>query len=216
MKSFPDYPGLFVVNHPLVQDKLTRLRDRKCPPYEFKALLQEIAVLMAYAVTENLPLTTTRIETPLVAMDAPVLAEPEPVIVPILRAGLGMAEALHLVLPRAVYGHIGLYRDEKTHLPVEYLIRLPKCRDRTFLLTDPMLATGNSAKYAIDVLVRNGVPVGKIMMLCLVAAPEGYKTLHAAYPGVPVYTAALDSHLNENAYILPGLGDAGDRIFGTV
>ncbi len=191
------------------------MRDKSCPHYEFKSLLREISVLMGYAVTEKLALTTKKIETPIQPMDAPVLAEAEPVIVPILRAGLGMAEALQYVMPRSAYGHVGLYRDEETHQPVEYLIRLPEVKNRHFIVTDPMLATGNSARHAADVLVRHGVPEEKIILMTLVSVPEGVKTMREKYKKLPIYTAALDSHLNEKAYIVPGLGDAGDRIFGT-
>ena len=215
MQEHPEFPNLFVVDHPLVQNKLSQMRDENCPHYEFKSLLREISVLMGYAVTEKLAMTTKKIKTPLVEMDAPVLAEAEPVIVPILRAGLGMAEALQYVMPRSAYGHVGLYRDEETHKPVEYLIRLPDPKNRHFIITDPMLATGNSARHAADVLVRHGVPEDKIIMMVLVAVPEGVKTLREGYKNIPIYTASLDSHLNEKAYIVPGLGDAGDRIFGT-
>lgn len=215
MKTYPEYPGLFVVDHPLVQHKLTQMRDKSCPHYDFKSLLREISTLMGYAITENLALTTRKIETPLTSMDAPVLAEDEPVIVPILRAGLGMADALHQIMPRSAYGHVGLYRDEETHRPVEYLIRLPQVKNRHFIITDPMLATGYSARYAADVLVRHGVPEEKIILMTLVSVPEGVKTMREIYKNLRIFTAALDSHLNEKAYIVPGLGDAGDRIFGT-
>lgn len=215
MKEHPDFKNLFIVDHPLVQNKLSQMRDRTTPHYEFKSLLREISVLMGYAVTEKLAITTRRIETPMETMDAPVLAEAEPVVVPILRAGLGMAEALQYIMPRSAYGHVGLYRDETTHQPVEYLIRLPEVRNRHFIITDPMLATGNSARHAADVLVRHGVPESNIILMTLVSVPEGVKTMRATYPDLPIYTAALDRQLNEKAYILPGLGDAGDRIFGT-
>lgn len=215
MKEFPEYPGFYVVNHPLVQHKLSLMRDKNCPFYDFKSLLREISLLMGYAITEKLALTTRTIETPLEAMQAPVLVEDEPVIVPILRAGLGMAEALQSLMPRSAYGHIGLYRDEETHRPVEYLIRLPEPKNRQFIITDPMLATGYSARYAIDILVRRGVPEERITLMTLVSVPEGIKTIRETYKKVQIFSAALDSHLNEKAYIVPGLGDAGDRIFGT-
>ncbi len=215
MKEHPDFPGLFIVDHPLVQHKLSAMRDKATPHYEFKSLLREITLLMGYAITENLAMTTRPLETPIQMMDAPVLAEDEPVIVPILRAGLGMAEALHQIIPRSAYGHVGLYRDEETHRPVEYLIRLPAVKGRRFIITDPMLATGYSARYAADVLIRHGVPEEKIILLTLVSAPEGVKALRETYKKLPIFTAALDSHLNDKAYIVPGLGDAGDRIFGT-
>lgn len=216
MKEHTEFKNLFIVDHPLVQNKLSQMRDKSCPHYEFKSLLREISVLMGYAVTEKLALTTRKIETPLTIMDAPVLAEAEPVIVPILRAGLGMAEALQYVMPRSAYGHVGLYRDEETHKPVEYLIRLPDPKNRHFIITDPMLATGNSARHAADVLVRHGVPEDHIILMTLVSAPEGVKVMREGYKNLPIYTASLDSHLNDKAYIVPGLGDAGDRIFGTL
>ena len=215
MKEHSEFPGLSIVDHPLVQNKLSQMRDKNCPHYEFKSLLREISVLMGYAITEKLAMTTKRIETPIQSMDAPVLAEAEPVVVPILRAGLGMAEALQYIMPRSAYGHVGLYRDEETHQPVEYLIRLPEVKNRHFIITDPMLATGNSARHAADVPIPHGVPEDKIILMTLVSVPEGVKTMREKYKTLPIYTASLDSHLNEKAYIVPGLGDAGDRIFGT-
>ena len=218
MKTFPAYLNLFVVDHPLVCDNLSHMRDKNCPFPEFRARLKKISCLLAYAVTENMTMTTRKVETPLTVMDAPVLAEKGPVIVPILRAGLGLVDGLLDICPDAILGHVGLYRDEETHMPHEYLVRLPKPvpQDRRFVIVDPMLATGNSAVHAVDVLVSRGVGIDKISMMCLVAAPEGIKTLHGKYPTIPVYTASLDSHLNDKAYIVPGLGDAGDRIFGTL
>jgi uracil phosphoribosyltransferase len=215
MRTHPDYPNLFILSHPLIQHKLTLMRDRKRSTSAFRALLREIALLMGYEITRDLPLTTERIETPLTTMDAPVLAGKKLSIVPILRAGLGMAEGLHDLVPSAREGHIGLYRDHDTKQPVEYLVKLPEPEGRIFILVDPMLATGNSAAHACDVLNRHGVEDANIRFMALVAAPEGVRVFHAAHPEVPVFTAALDSHLNENAYIVPGLGDAGDRMFGT-
>lgn len=170
---------------------------------------------MGYEITRNLPLTTQPIETPLTTMDAPVLAGKKVAIVPILRAGLGMAQGLHDLMPSAREGHIGLFRDHETLKPVEYLVKLPEPEGRLFILVDPMLATGHSAVHACDVLNRHGVEDRSIRFLALVSAPEGVRVFHAAHPDIPVYVAALDSHLNENAYIVPGLGDAGDRMFGT-
>lgn len=212
------HPNLFVVDHPLVADNLSHMRDKNCPFPEFRLRLKKISVLLAYAATENMKLTTRKITTPLTEMDAPVLAEKGPVIVPILRAGLGLIDGLLDICPDAILGHVGLYRDEETHTPHEYLVRLPDPvpQDRRFILVDPMLATGHSAVHAVDVLVKRGVDVSRISMMTLVCAPEGVKTFHGRYPSVPVFTAALDSHLNEKAYIVPGLGDAGDRIFGTL
>jgi uracil phosphoribosyltransferase len=215
MHFHPDFPSLSVLDHPLIQHKLSHLRDKACSTYQFRQLLREIALLMGYEITRDLPLTVERIETPICAMDAPKLAQRKMAIVPVLRAGLGMADGLAELIPSAFVGHIGLYRDHDTHKPCEYLVRLPDPADRTFFLVDPMLATGNSAAHACDVLNRHGVPDTAIRFLALVAAPEGVKTLAGQHPGVQIFVAALDDHLNENAYIVPGLGDAGDRMFGT-
>ncbi len=215
MQLHPDFPGLFVVDHPLIQHKLTLMRDRERSTNGFRRLLREISLLMGYEITRDLPLTTVAIETPLEPMEAPILAGKKVALVAILRAGLAMVEGLRELIPSAREGHIGLYRDHATLMPVEYLVKLPEPEGRLFILVDPMLATGNSAVHAIDVLNRHGVADGAIRFVALVAAPEGVRRLHAAHPEVPVYTAALDRGLNPAAYILPGLGDAGDRVFGT-
>lgn len=215
MNPHKDFPNLFVADHPLILHKLSLMRDVSCNKAQFKLLLKEIALLMGYELTRPLPMTTRPIQTPLCAMEAPVLAGKKPVIVPVLRAGLGMAEGLEELMPAARIGHIGLYRDEKTHEPVEYLVRLPSTDGRIFILVDPMLATGNSARHAIDVLVREGAKPEDIRFMALVAAPEGVKVIQESYPMIKIYVAALDNHLNEKAYIVPGLGDAGDRLFGT-
>lgn len=215
MKKHPDFLNLHVADHPLVQHKLTLMRDVRCNKCQFKSLLHEIALLMGCELTKGLEMTTKEIETPIEPMAAPVIKGKKPVIVPILRAGLGMSEGLEALMPAARMGHIGLYRDEETKEPVEYLVKLPDPSGRIFILVDPMLATGHSAKYAMDVMVARGVDPEKIRFMALVAAPEGVRVLQDAYPQVPVYVAALDSHLNEKAYIVPGLGDAGDRLFGT-
>lgn len=215
MYEHKKFPKLFIVSHPLIQHKLTHMREKSCKKREFKAALKEIAMLMGYEITRDLPLTSRTIETPIQTMQAPVLKEAAPVIVPILRAALGMADGLEEIMPEAQIGHIGLYRDHDTHQPVEYLIRLPKSVGQPYILVDPMLATGNSAKHAVDVLLRHGIPMNKISFMALVCAPEGVKVFHEAYPEIPVYVAALDDKLNGNAYIVPGLGDAGDRLFGT-
>lgn len=218
MKTVPEFPNLFIVNHPLVQDKLTKMRDQACSFSDFRSLLQKISMLMAYSATESMELVSRKIVTPLTEMDAPTLAERDPVVVPILRAGLGLVDGLLSIFPDAIIGHVGLYRDEKTHKPHEYLVRLPSPipQDRRFIIVDPMLATGNSAVHAIDVLLGRGVSHDKISLMTLVSAPEGVRTVHAKHPSVKIFTASLDSHLNEQAYIVPGLGDAGDRIFGTI
>ena len=215
MKTHPDFANLHIVDHPLIQHKLTLMRDVACNKVMFSSLLREIALLMGYELTKSLPMTTREIETPVAPMEAPVIKGKKPVIVPILRAGLGMSNALEEIMPAARVGHIGLYRDEETKQPVEYLVKLPDPVGRIFILVDPMLATGHSAKYALDVLVKNGVNPDQIRFMALVAAPEGVKVLADSYPQVPVYVAALDDRLNDHAYIVPGLGDAGDRIFGT-
>ncbi len=215
MKQHPEFPNLYVADHPLILHKLSLMRDVSCNKVMFKTLLKELSLLMGYELTRPLPLTTRTVQTPLATYDAPVIAGRKPAIVPILRAGIGMAEGLEELMPAARIGHIGLYRDHKTKEPVEYLVKLPDPAGRLFILVDPMLATGNSAKYALDVLVRHGVDPGQIRVMALVAAPEGVRVLRESYPNVPVFVAALDDRLDENAYIVPGLGDAGDRMFGT-
>jgi uracil phosphoribosyltransferase len=215
MRTLPEFPNLFVADHPLIQHKLSHMRDKRRSTMGFRSLLKEIALLMGYEITRDLPLTTERIETPLAVIDAPVIEGRKVAVVPILRAGLGMADGLLELMPGAREGHIGLYRDHDTHQPVEYLVKLPDPAGRLFILVDPMLATGNSAVHAVDVLNRRGVADEQIRFMALVSAPEGVRRFHGAHPDVPVFTAALDSHLNENAYIVPGLGDAGDRLFGT-
>jgi uracil phosphoribosyltransferase len=215
MKQHDTFPNLYVADHPLILHKLSLMRETSCNKVMFKTLLKELSLLMGYELTRPLPLTTRAIETPLTSMDAPVIDGKKQVIVPILRAGLAMAEGLEELMPAARIGHIGLYRDHVTKQPVEYLVKLPDPEGRLFILVDPMLATGNSAKYALDVLIKHGADPQQIRFMALVAAPEGVAVLHKHYPQVPVFVAALDSHLNENAYIIPGLGDAGDRMFGT-
>jgi uracil phosphoribosyltransferase len=211
----PRFPQLHLLDHPLIQHKLSHMRDRRTPTVAFRQFLREIALLMGYEITRELPLRRERIETPLAAIDAPVIAGKKVAIVAVLRAGLGMVEGLHELVPSARAGHIGLYRDHVTKQPVEYLVKLPEPEGRLFILVDPMLATGNSAVHAVDVLNRHGVEDGNIRFMALVAAPEGMEVFQRAHPRVPVFCAALDERLNEDAYIVPGLGDAGDRLFGT-
>lgn len=215
MSNSSEFPNLHVLNHPLIQHKLTLMRDITTSTRTFRELLKEIALLMGYEVTRDLPLTYEEIETPLTKMKAPVIAGKKLAVVPILRAGIGMADGLLQLVPSARVGHIGLYRDPKTLKPVEYLVKLPPVDDRLFILVDPMLATGNSAAAAVDTLLKNGVPENKIVFLALVAAPEGVRVFTNLHPTVPVYVASLDEKLNDHGYILPGLGDAGDRLFGT-
>ncbi|WP_337818651.1 uracil phosphoribosyltransferase [Acidihalobacter sp.] len=209
------FPNLHVLDHPLIQHKLTLARQEGISTNQFRRLLREIALLMGYEVTRDLPLEHKTIQTPITEMEAPQIQGKKVVIVSILRAGLGMASGLQELMPSAREGHIGLYRDHETKRPVEYMVKLPEPQGRLFILVDPMLATGHSAAYAVDVLNRHGVPDSNIRFLALVAAPEGIKVFQEAHPEVPVYTAALDDHLNDDAYIVPGLGDAGDRLFGT-
>jgi uracil phosphoribosyltransferase len=215
MQKHPDFENLFIVDHPLVQHKLTHMRRRDTHTGLFRQLLREISLLMGYELTRPLPLTTETIETPLGSMEAPVLSGRKPVIVSILRAGLGMAEGLYALLPNAREGHIGLYRDPKSLEPVEYYVKLPGPSGRLCILTDPMVATGNSGRYAADVLNRSGYSDANIRFMALVAAPEGIRNFEKAHPGIQLFVAALDEKLNDDAFILPGLGDAGDRLFGT-
>ncbi|NNG25835.1 uracil phosphoribosyltransferase [Telluria aromaticivorans] len=215
MNQDPRFPNLFILNHPLIQHKLSHMREHDTSTRTFRELLREITLLMGYEITRDLPLTTRKVQTPLMTIDAPVIAGKKLAIVPILRAGIGMSDGLLELVPSARVGHIGVYRDPDTHEPVEYLVRLPDTNERTFILCDPMVATGNSAVHAVDVLKKRGVPSEHIMFLALVAAPEGIEVFQKSHPDVKVYVASLDSHLNEDAYIVPGLGDAGDRIFGT-
>ncbi|MEN3291184.1 MAG: uracil phosphoribosyltransferase [Burkholderiales bacterium] len=215
MTQDPRFPNLYILNHPLIQHKLTHMRDRETSTRTFRQLLRELTLLMGYEITRSLPLTTVRIQTPLQSFDAPVIAGKKLVVVPVLRAGIGMSDGLLELVPSARVGHIGVYRDPETLQPVEYLVRLPDLAERHFILCDPMLATGNSAVHAVDVLKKRGVTDEHIVFMALVAAPEGVKVFQDAHPNVKVYVASLDSHLNEHAYIVPGLGDAGDRLFGT-
>ncbi len=214
MKTDPRFPRLHIVDHPLVQHKLSIMRQKETSTNVFRQLLHEITMLMGYELTRDLPITHRKIETPLCTMQAPTLAGKKQVIVPVLRAGLGMSDSLLSLMPSARVGHIGLYRDENKQ-PVEYLVRLPDTTDRIFIVCDPMLATGNSAAHAVEVLKKRGVPSDCIRFLALVAAPEGVEVFQKANPDVDVYVASLDEKLDEKAYIVPGLGDAGDRLFGT-
>ncbi|AEK61342.1 uracil phosphoribosyltransferase [Collimonas fungivorans] len=215
MLSDPRFPNLFILNHPLIQHKLTHMRSKETSTRTFRQLLREITLLMGYEITRDLPLTTQQIETPMQSMQAPVIAGRKLAVVPVLRAGIGMSDGLLDLVPSARVGHIGVYRDPDTHQPVEYLVRLPDLAERIFIVCDPMVATGNSAVHAVDVLKKRGVGDEQIIFLALVAAPEGVQVFQDAHPGVKLYVASLDSHLDEHAYIVPGLGDAGDRIFGT-
>ena len=206
--------NLTIVTHPLVQHKLSLMRDKSAPTPLFRQLLREISQLLAYEITRELALTRKRIDTPLESMDAPVLDGKKLALVSILRAGNGLLDGVLELIPGARVGFVGLYRDEETLEPVQYYFKVPDAlEDRLVIAVDPMLATGNSSVAAIDLLKEAGAK--NIRFMCLLAAPEGVKRMQEAHPDVQIVTAALDSHLNEKGYIVPGLGDAGDRMFGT-
>ena len=204
-----------LIDHPLIQHKLSIMRNKKTGSKDFRELLTEIALLRGYELTRDLPLEEVNIETPLTKMKAKMVSGKKLAIVPILRAGLGMVDGLQSLVPVAKVGHIGMYRDPETHKPVEYYCKLPlDIEDRIVILVDPMLATGGSASDALTMLKKRGCQ--HIRFMCLVAAPEGVAKVQADHPDVDIYSAALDERLNEHDYIVPGLGDAGDRIFGTL
>lgn len=205
--------NVHVMDHPLIQHKVTLMRKKDTGAKDFRNLLEEITMLMGYEITRDLPLADEPIETPITTMTGKRISGKTICIVPILRAGLGMVQGMLNLLPTAKVGHIGLYRDPETLQPVEYYCKLPDVTNRDFIVVDPMLATGGSSSAALTLLKEKGVKHMKLM--CLVAAPEGVKVVNHDHPDVPIYVAALDDHLNEHGYIVPGLGDAGDRIFGT-
>lgn len=204
---------IHIIRHPLVAHKLTIMRKKETGTGDFKRLLEEITVLMGYELTRDLPLEDIEIETPICKMVGKRIAGRKLGIVPVLRAGFGMVDGMLKLIPAARVGVIGLYRDPETLSPVEYYCKLPSVENRDFIIVDPMLATGGSAVAAIDLLKKHGAK--NIKFMCLLAAPEGVKAVNEAHPDVPIYTAALDECLNAHGYIVPGLGDAGDRIFGT-
>ncbi len=205
---------LTVVTHPLVQHKLSIMRDKATSTARFRQLLREISQLLAYEITRELPLTTRRIETPMCEMDAPVLDGKKLALISILRAGNGLLDGILELIPSARVGFVGLYRDPKTLRPVQYYYKVPdELADRLVIAVDPMLATGNSSVAAIDLLKGSGAR--NLRFMCLLAAPEGIARMKAAHPDVPIVTAAVDERLNDHGYIVPGLGDAGDRMFGT-
>ena len=205
---------LTIVDHPLVRHKLTLMRRTQTPTSEFRQLLREISQLLAYEITRELPMTTRAIETPMAAMDAPVLAGRKMALVSILRAGNGLLDGVLELVPSARVGFVGLYRDEETLRPVRYYFKVPdRLEERMTIVLDPMLATGNSSAAAVSMLKEAGAR--DLRFLCLLAAPEGVERMREAHPDVPVVTAALDERLDERGYIVPGLGDAGDRMFGT-
>lgn len=203
-----------VIDHPLIKHKISLLRDENTGTKEFRLLIEEIAMLMGYEALRDLPTELVRVKTPIAEADVPMLTGRKLAVVPILRAGLGMVNGILALVPSAKVGHIGLYRDEETHLPHEYFCKLPENIDkRLVILPDPMLATGGSAIAAVDFIKAKGCT--NIKFMCIIAAPEGLKALQTAHPDIDIYVGCLDERLNENAYIVPGLGDAGDRIFGT-
>ena len=214
MAELSELENITVFTHPLIQHKISMLRDKNTGTNEFRALVEEIAMLMGFEALADLPTEEVEVETPIEKCMTTVIAGRKLAVVPILRAGLGMVQGILDLVPTAKVGHIGLYRDEVTHEPHEYYCKLPKpIEQRTIVVTDPMLATGGSAVDAIDLIKERGGK--KIKFLCIIAAPEGLKRLHEAHPDVQIYVGHLDRELNSDAYICPGLGDAGDRIFGT-
>ena len=216
MHQHPDFHQLYIADHPLIAHKLTHMRDVTTSTKTFRRLLHEIALLMGYEITRDLPTTHKQVHTPLATIDtAPIIDGKKVAVVPILRAGLGMAEGLLELMPSARIGHIGVYRDPKTKQAVRYMVKLPDPSNRSFIVVDPMLATGNSMNCALDLLQEHVVAPEHTRIMCLVAAPEGVRAVRAQHPDIAIYTAALDDHLDANAYIVPGLGDAGDRLFGT-
>lgn len=205
------------MKHPLIEHKLTILREKTTGTKDFREIVNEIARLLAYEVSRDLPLEDIEIETPIMKTTQKTLAGKKVVVVPILRAGLGMVDGILDLIPAARVGHVGLYRDEETMQPVEYFVKMPSnLEERQLYVVDPMLATGGSAIAAIDSVLERGAKVENVKFICIVAAPEGVKALKEAHPDVEIYTAALDEKLNEDAYIIPGLGDAGDRLYGTL
>jgi len=207
------FANVFVVDHPVVAHKLTELRDKATQPERFRHLLRDISVLLACEATRDLPTVPRRVETDLAPAMGRAVAVPT-IVAPILRAGLGMAEAVREVLPDALVAFIGIYRDAKTHQPVEYYAKVPPAENARVFVVDPMFATGGTASAAADLLNRNDVPDARITFIALLAAPEGLARFRRSHPTIPVYLAAIDERLNEHDYIVPGIGDAGDRLFG--
>ncbi|NBX66250.1 MAG: uracil phosphoribosyltransferase [Proteobacteria bacterium] len=209
--------NVYVSKHHVVADRLSRLRDKNAPVHDFRRYVHEISQALAYEASANLAVKDVTVTTPLVETKGQMLANDLPVlVVPILRAGLGLVSGFETLFPDYHMGHIGLYRDEETKKPVQYMTKLPKAMNRPIFLVDPMLATGHSTAKAVEILLAAGAKITDIRAVTLISAPEGIKYVHEVYPDLAIYTAALDSHLNEHAFIVPGLGDAGDRLFGTL
>lgn len=212
--DFYNEPNITIFTHPLIQHKISLLRDKNTGTNEFRKLVEEVAILEGFEALSDLPTEMLEVETPIEKCMTPFIAGRKLAIVPILRAGLGMVSGILMLVPSAKVGHIGMYRDETTHKPIEYYCKLPSpIEERTIVVMDPMLATGGSAVDAVNLIKEHGGR--KIKFMCIIAAPEGMRVLHEAHPDVHIYAGVLDRQLNENAYICPGLGDAGDRIFGT-
>ncbi|RKN78826.1 uracil phosphoribosyltransferase [Paenibacillus ginsengarvi] len=205
---------VFVCDHPLIQHKLTYIRDKNTTTKDFRELVDEVATLMAYEITRDIPLESVEVETPVQKAESKIISGRMLGLIPILRAGLGMVDGILKLLPAAKVGHVGLYRDPDTLQPVEYYVKLPTdVQERELIVIDPMLATGGSANAAIDLLKKRNCT--QIKLMCLIAAPEGIRAVQEAHPDVDIYVAAVDEYLNDHGYIVPGLGDAGDRLFGT-
>lgn len=215
LQKYKEFPTLTIVDHPLVQHKLTLIRNKDTNTYLFGQLLSEIAMLIGYEVTRNIALRDVSMATPITPMVGREIDEHSIVVIPILRAGLGMAKGLHQLIPAARQGHIGVYRHEETKKPIEYYFKVPSNDNQVYIVVDPMLATGNSSSYAVKRLIESGVSPSKIVFMALVVAPEGMRVFQKDHPTIRVFAASLDEKLNDHAYIVPGLGDAGDRLFGT-
>lgn len=215
VRTYPEFPGFCEVAHPLIRDKLGQLRNKNTESRLFRDLLKEITILLIYEATADLQLEKIQIETPVETMEAEKYPGKGPVVLPVLRAGLGMVDPFLTVIPQSSIGHVGLYRDEATFSPVEYYFKIPPdSSDREIFITDPMLATGGSASEVISRLKERNIK--RIRFLCIIAAPEGVSRMLSVHPDVPIYSASLDRGLNQQKFIVPGLGDAGDRLFGTV
>lgn len=203
---------VYISDHPLIKHRISVMRDENTSTAAFRTAAEDVAALLTYEAMRSAEMRSVHIKTPVTEADVPVLADESPAVIPILRAGIGMLNGVVRLLPDACVGYIGLARDEQTHMPSEYMVKLPEMHSRTVIVPDPMLATGGSAKYAIDLIKQHGAE--KIIFICIIAAPEGIDALQSAHPDIDIYAGTLDERLNENAFIVPGLGDAGDRLHG--